>query len=68
MRLPDNADLIARLHDEIVAAIKGPTMKEKLAALGVEPLVMSPADFDARVAREAALAIDLAKAVHLAVQ
>jgi tripartite-type tricarboxylate transporter receptor subunit TctC len=61
-------DLVARLHDEIVTAIKGPTMKEKLAALGVEPLVMSPADFDARVAREAALAIDLAKAAHLAVQ
>ena len=40
-------------------------MKEKLAKLGVEEMIMKPEDFDARIAREAPVAVALAKAVGI---
>ncbi len=41
-------------------------MKEKLAKLGVESMAMTPEDFDAQVAKEAPIAVELAKAVGIA--
>jgi tripartite-type tricarboxylate transporter receptor subunit TctC len=41
---------------------------EKLARLGVEPMIMGPEEFDARIAREADVAITLAKAANIPVQ
>lgn len=44
-------------------------VKDKLKALGVDPLIMKPEDFDARIATEAEIAVQqLAKAVHIAQQ
>jgi tripartite-type tricarboxylate transporter receptor subunit TctC len=43
-------------------------VKDKLAALGVEPMTMSPEDFDARIAREAAIALKLATAAGIAIK
>jgi len=51
-----------------VESIENPTVQERLAKLGVEPMIMTPADFDARVAKEVAIAKDLAKTAHTAVQ
>jgi tripartite-type tricarboxylate transporter receptor subunit TctC len=61
-------DVVARIHRETVAAIESPTVRDKLAKFGVEPMLMAPEDFDARVAREAGIAVKLAKAANIAVQ
>jgi tripartite-type tricarboxylate transporter receptor subunit TctC len=44
--------IIARLHDEIAAALEGASVKEKLRTLGVQPMPMTPAEFDAYVRQE----------------
>jgi tripartite-type tricarboxylate transporter receptor subunit TctC len=59
-------DIIARIHQETVNGLKDPAVKEKLAKLGVEDMIMQPEDFDARIAREAPIAMTLAKAAGIA--
>jgi tripartite-type tricarboxylate transporter receptor subunit TctC len=54
-------DVVGKMHAEIVKGIKNPAVQEKLAKLGVEELIMEPEAFDARVAKEAAIAKKLAK-------
>lgn len=61
-------DLVATIHRETVAAIGSPAVKERLGKLGVEPMIMTPEEFDARVAKEAGIAVALAKAANIAVQ
>lgn len=61
-------DILAKVHHEIVQALQTPQTKEKLAKLGVEPMIMQPQDFDARVAKEAVIAEKLAKAAGIAIQ
>jgi tripartite-type tricarboxylate transporter receptor subunit TctC len=48
-----------------VNGLGDPAVKEKLAKLGVEEMIMKPEDFDARIAREAPVAVALAKAVGI---
>jgi tripartite-type tricarboxylate transporter receptor subunit TctC len=43
---------VDRLHQEILKALQEQKVGEKLAALGVEPMTMTPQDFDAFVSRE----------------
>ncbi|MCC6779641.1 MAG: tripartite tricarboxylate transporter substrate binding protein [Hyphomicrobiales bacterium] len=59
-------DVIARIHQVTASGLEDPAVKEKLAKLGVEPLVMKPEEFDARIAREAPIAAALAKAAGIA--
>lgn len=54
-------ELVGKMHAEIVKAVKNPAVQEKLSKLGVEELIMTPEAFDARVAKEAAIAKQLAK-------
>jgi tripartite-type tricarboxylate transporter receptor subunit TctC len=61
-------DIVARIHQETVNGLRDPAVKEKLGKLGVEEMVMSPDDFDARIAREAPIAVALAKAAGIAVK
>jgi tripartite-type tricarboxylate transporter receptor subunit TctC len=61
-------DVVAKIHRETVAAIESAAVQAKLSKLGVEPMVMSPADFDARVVREAGIAVRLAKAANIQAQ
>jgi tripartite-type tricarboxylate transporter receptor subunit TctC len=61
-------DIVARIHAETVKAIETPSVQEKLAKLGVEPMIMRPEDFDARIAKEAAMAVTLAKAANIRLQ
>ena len=60
--------VVAKMHREMVKAIQVPAVVEKLAKLGVEPMIMSPEDFDARIAKEAGIAVTLAKAAHIPMQ
>ena len=61
-------DIVARIHQETVNALEDPGVKDKLAKLGVEPLIMTPEAFDARIAKEAPIAVALAKAAGIAVK
>lgn len=61
-------EVIARIHQETVAGLNEAGVKDKLAKLGVEPLIMTPDAFDARIAKEAPLALALAKAAGLGVK
>jgi tripartite-type tricarboxylate transporter receptor subunit TctC len=61
-------DVIDRLHQETIKGLQNPSVHEKLVSLGVEQMIMRPADFDARVAKETGIAVGLAKAAGIAVQ
>ena len=61
-------DIVAKIHRETVATIESAAIKEKLAKLGVEPMIMTPEDFDARIAREVDIAVTLAKAANITAQ
>jgi tripartite-type tricarboxylate transporter receptor subunit TctC len=61
-------DIVARLHQEIARAVETASVQEKLAKLGVEPMLMTPQEFDARIARETGIAVALAKAANIALQ
>jgi tripartite-type tricarboxylate transporter receptor subunit TctC len=47
-------DIIERLHREIVAIVALPAVRERLAALGFEPIASTPAEFAARIQAEIA--------------
>ena len=61
-------DVVARIHQATVKGIESPAVKERLAKLGVEPMIMRPEDFDARIAKEVPLAVTLAKAARIPTQ
>lgn len=61
-------DLIGRMYTELVKAVESASVKEKLVKLGVEPMVMQPQEFDARIASEAGMAVTLAKAANIRLQ
>lgn len=60
--------VVARIHAETVKALQNPSVVAKLANLGTEPMTMSPDDFDARVAKEARIAVELARAAKIPLQ
>jgi tripartite-type tricarboxylate transporter receptor subunit TctC len=62
-RTPDA--VIARIHDEVVDAIKSPDAREKLAAQLMEPIGNSPAEFRAVIEREIARWAPVIKAIDL---
>ena len=45
-------DIVDKLHRETAKALQSPKVQEKLGALGVEPMVMTPTEFDAHVKKE----------------
>jgi tripartite-type tricarboxylate transporter receptor subunit TctC len=57
--------VIERLHAEITKILADPGVKEKLAKQGVEPLPLSPAEFDALMRKEIETNLALAKAAGL---
>jgi tripartite-type tricarboxylate transporter receptor subunit TctC len=58
-------DIVEKLHRETATVLQERAVVEKLAALGVEPLPMTPAAFDAHVKREIAINAALVKATGL---
>jgi tripartite-type tricarboxylate transporter receptor subunit TctC len=59
-------DVVARIHALTLKGLQTPVMKERFDKLGVEPLTMTPEAFDARIAQEAKIAVELAVATGLA--
>ena len=60
--------IVAKLHAEVVKALDSPLTKERFSKMGVDPLMQSTADFDARIARETPIAVELAKAAGVGLQ
>jgi tripartite-type tricarboxylate transporter receptor subunit TctC len=58
-------DVVNKMQAEIAKAINDPTTKSKLSTLGVEQMIMTPDAFDLRIAREADIAVKLAKAAKI---
>ena len=58
-------EIIERLHRETVSALRTPKVQEKLAALGVDPMPMSPAEFATHIEREIGLNAALVQKVGL---
>jgi tripartite-type tricarboxylate transporter receptor subunit TctC len=62
-RMPEGT--IAKIHDEVVDAIKAPDAREKLATQLMEPVGNSPAEFRAVIEREIARWAPVIKAIDL---
>ena len=58
-------DIVDKLNRETLKALQAPKLREKLAALGLDPMVMTPGEFDAHVRKEIALNAALVKAAGL---
>jgi tripartite-type tricarboxylate transporter receptor subunit TctC len=57
--------IVERLHAEVVKALQQPAVAEALAKQGLEPMVLSPAEFDAMIAKEIAANLAIVKAAGL---
>ena len=57
--------IVDRLHQESVKALQTPALREKLVALDVEPMPMTPAEFDAFMRDEVVAQAALVKAAGL---
>ena len=60
--------VVAKMHAEIVKALEDPMTKERFSKMGVDYLIQSTAEFDARITRETPIAVELAKAAGVGVQ
>ena len=58
-------DIVERLHRETLKALQAPKLRERLAALGVDPMPMSPDEFAAYVSREVSLNTELVRKAGL---
>jgi tripartite-type tricarboxylate transporter receptor subunit TctC len=57
--------IVDRLHAETQKVLRVPAVIEKLKPLGVEPMPLTPTEFDAMIAKEIETNIALAKAAGL---
>lgn len=57
--------IVDKLHDETVKALATPKVRDKLTMLGVDPMVMSPTEFDAYVEKRVAADAALVKAAGI---
>ena len=60
--------IVAKMHSEIAKALEEPITKDRFAKMGVDFLIQSTGDFDARIARETPIAVELAKAAGVSVE
>ena len=58
-------DIVEKFHREAVKTMQFPNVKERLQTLGMEPMPLTPAEFDARVRAEIGTTGVLAKAAGL---
>jgi tripartite-type tricarboxylate transporter receptor subunit TctC len=59
------ADVLGKLNKEIVAALQTQKVRERLATVGVDPMIMSPSDFDAFIRKSADVDAALVKTIGL---
>ena len=58
-------EIVDRLHRETLKALQEPKVREKLAALGMDPMAMTPQELDAYVEKEIVSDAALVKAIGL---
>jgi tripartite-type tricarboxylate transporter receptor subunit TctC len=58
-------EIVDKLHAATVKALQEPKVQEKLATIGVDPMIMSPKDFDALVAKDIGVNASLVKAAGI---
>jgi Tripartite tricarboxylate transporter family receptor len=58
-------DIVEKFHREAVKTMQLPNVKERLETLGMEPMPLTPAEFDARVRAEIGTTGVLARAAGL---
>jgi tripartite-type tricarboxylate transporter receptor subunit TctC len=58
-------DIVNKLHDEVQKALDNPAVQEKLQKLGVQPMPMSPDQFQKFFADDVAAMVKLGKAAHI---
>jgi tripartite-type tricarboxylate transporter receptor subunit TctC len=58
-------EIVDKLHRETLKALQEPKVRDKLAALGFDPMVMTPSEFDAFIVKDIAANAALVKAVGL---
>jgi tripartite-type tricarboxylate transporter receptor subunit TctC len=58
-------DIVEKLHGETLKVLGDAKVKEKLSALGVDPLIMTPAEFASYVDKEIAVNAALVKAAGI---
>ena len=61
-------EISQKLHDEIAKALKDPAVAQKLAAIGVEPMPMSMAEFKTFFEQDVATNIEIVKAADIKIQ
>jgi len=61
-------EISQKLHDEIAKALKDPAVTQKLAAIGVEPMPMSMAEFKTFFEQDVATNIEIVKAADIKIQ
>lgn len=61
-------DIVEKLHRETLKALHEPKVRDKLALLGVDPMVMTPSEFAAHVEKDLSVNAALVKAVGLTAQ
>jgi tripartite-type tricarboxylate transporter receptor subunit TctC len=57
--------IVHAIHTAMVQALQSAETRNKLTTLGVEQMIMSPENFDARIAREAVIAKELTAAANI---
>jgi tripartite-type tricarboxylate transporter receptor subunit TctC len=57
--------IVDHLHRETLRALKSPKVRDKLLTMGVDPMVMTPEEFDAHVQRDIAINAELVRAIGL---
>lgn len=58
-------DIVEKLGSEASKTLRAPQIREKLARLGVDPMVMTPSEFDAHVRSEISVNAELVKSIGL---
>ena len=59
--------IVARLHENTQRALQAPDMKERMAKLGAEPMLMTPSAFDAHIKTEIGANAALVKAAGITI-
>ena len=60
-------DILTKLHENTVKALRAPETQERLGKLGAEPMIMSPQAFDGYIRSEIADNAKLIKAAAIPV-
>jgi tripartite-type tricarboxylate transporter receptor subunit TctC len=58
-------EIVDKLHRETLEALQEPRVRERLAELGVEPMVMTPRELDVYVEKQIAADALLVRAIGL---